>query len=197
MMNHSIRVICWPWRAWPPTARTATALIAAAGLALLPAVCSGSPSSTGSGGSANAGGSPSSQQLAFSRCMRSNGVMHFPDPSSNGQIPKKTPQQLGVSSSRYQAAQRACARLLPNGGNGPTQAALQQSWSDMLSFARCMRSHGVRNWPDPTRYPRHPDRPYFNLTAVGIDPNSPHIIPKIHKCLYLLHGTNPQRLGGS
>jgi hypothetical protein len=129
--------------------------------------------------------------------MRSHGVRNFPDPSSNGQIPKKTPQQLGVSSSRYQAAQRACAHLLPNGGSGPSQAALQQSWSDDLKFARCMRSHGVPNWPDPTRYPRHPERPYFNLTAAGIDPASPQIIPEIHACLHLLHGNNPQHLGGS
>jgi hypothetical protein len=200
MMNNNIRITRRPRRAWSRAARSAAAIIAAAGLALL-AGCGGSPSATGTGGSSNAAGSTSaqsasSQPLAFSRCVRSHGVPNFPDPSSNGQIPKKTPQQLGVSSSQFQAAQSACASLLPNGGQ-TTQAALQQSWSDMANFARCMRSHGVPNWPDPTRYPQHPERPYFNLPATGIDPNAPQVTAKIHTCLYLLHGENPQHLGGS
>jgi hypothetical protein len=184
-----------PRRARPPTARTAAAIIATAALALLAAACSGSPSSTGSGGSPNAGGSANSQQLAFSRCVRSRGVLNFPDPTSSGGIPKETPQQLGVTSAQLQSAQSACIHLLPDGGSGPTPAELQQSWSDMANFARCMRSHGVPNWPDPTRYPPHPERPTFNLQSVGIDPNSPQISTKIHECEPLLHGNNPQHLG--
>lgn len=196
-MNHSTRVIRKPRRAWPPTARTAAAVIAAAGLALLPAI-HGSPSSTGPGGLAYAAGSPNVQKLlAFSRCMRSHGVSNWPDPNSSGQFPKRRLEHLGVSNSGLQAAQTACRHLLPNGGNGPTPAQLAQSWSDFLKFARCMRSHGVRNWPDPTRYAPHPERPYFNLSAAGINPSAPQIVTKIHQCLYLLHGNNPQRLGGS
>ena len=193
MMNESIRVTHWPRRAWPRTARTAAAIIATAGLALLLSACGGSPPSAGSGGSSNAGGSANSQPLAFSRCMRSHGVPTYPDPSSNGQIPKKTLQQLGVSSSQFQAAQSACRSLLPNGGQ-PTQAMLQQAWSDMANFARCMRSHGVPTWPDPTRGSQHPERPIFNLH--GIDPNAPQITTKIHACLYLLHGNNPYMIEG-
>jgi hypothetical protein len=83
----------------------------------------------------------------------------------------------------------------PNGDSGPTSAELQQSWSDMTNFARCMRSHGVPNWPDPTRYPAHPERPTFDLQPVGIDPRSPQISTQIHQCEPLLHGNNPQRLG--
>ncbi|MGH2851737.1 MAG: hypothetical protein ACRDLP_14110 [Solirubrobacteraceae bacterium] len=59
-----------------------------------------------------------------------------------------------------------------------------------------MRRHGAEGWPDPTRYPRHPDRPYFDLQRAGIDPNAPQITTKIRTCLPLLHGTNPQHLGG-
>ena len=129
--------------------------------------------------------------------MRSRGVLNFPDPSIGGAFVKETAQQLGVTSSQYQAAQDACARLLPNGDNGPTATELQQSWTDMASFARCMRSHGVTNWPDPTRYPPHPERPTFNLQPVGVDPNSPHITVEIHECEPLLHGNNPQHLGQS
>ena len=200
MVNDSIRVMRRPRRAWPPTARTAVAIIATASLALPVAAFGASPPSTVAGGSPRARESALSQStttqkaLAYSRCLRSHGVPKFPDPNSSGVLPKETPQQLGVSSSQLQTAQTACRSLLPNGGSGPTPAALQQSWSDFLKFARCMRSHGVSNWPDPTRYPPHPDRPYFNLPA-GIDLNSPQVSTKIHECLPLLHGNNPQRLG--
>ena len=126
--------------------------------------------------------------------MRSDGVPSWPDPNPGGGFPKETPQQLGVSSSRFQAAQSACVHLLPNGG-GPTQSALRQSWSDFRAFARCMRSHGIPTWPDPTRYAQHPDRPTFDLQSLGIDPSSPQVGTRIRECEPLLHGNNPQHLG--
>ena len=45
-MNDSTRVTRRLWRAWPRTARTAAAIIAAAALAPLVTACSGGPSST-------------------------------------------------------------------------------------------------------------------------------------------------------
>jgi hypothetical protein len=80
--------------------------------------------------------------------MRSRGVPSYPDPGSGGVLPKKTPQQLGVSSSEFQAAQGACIHLIPNGGR-PTPAQVQQYRSVMLIYARCIRAHGVSNMPDP------------------------------------------------
>jgi hypothetical protein len=174
MMNDGTRVIRRPRRARPPAARTAAAIIAAAALALL-AACSGSPSSAGSGGSPNAGGSANSpsansqKALAFSRCVRARGVPNWPDPGSGGGIVKETAQQLGVSNSQLQAALNACQHLLPDTGNiDDNPAALHQWWSQMLHFARCMHSHGVPNWPDPSPYPQDPVRPTFNLHAAGI-----------------------------
>jgi len=183
----------------PIPARTAAAIIAAAGLALLAAACGGSPSSTGSGGSSNAGGSASSQSaVAYSHCMRSRGVPNFPDPSGSGGIPKETAQQLGVSSSQLQAAQNACQHLLPNTGNiDDNPAALHQWWSQMLQFARCMHSHGVPNWPDPSAYSQDPQRPTFNLHAAGIGfhlgaqpgniVNSPQIEARVRQCESVVH----------
>jgi subtilase family serine protease len=50
--------------------------------------------------------------LAFSRCMRSNGVPNFPDPRPIGaRTPKETLQQLGTSDSQSQAAVSACNYL--------------------------------------------------------------------------------------
>jgi hypothetical protein len=161
-----------------------------AGLALPASGCGASSSPSGTRTSAQV-----SKTLAFSRCMRAHGVPGFPDPASSGAIPKVALQQLGVSSSRFQSAQNACSHLLPNGGQ-PTQAALQQSWSDFRAFARCMRRHGISSWPDPTPYPRHPERPTFDLESVGIDPSSPQVTSSARECLPQLHGVNPQRLGG-
>jgi hypothetical protein len=107
-------------------ARTLCACTAIAVTVLLTA-CGGSPSSTSSGGSSQAGGSVNSQLLAFSRCMRSNGLPSFPDPLP-GQVTAKFPsaQDLGVSTSLYQTAQNACQHLLPNGGSAPNQTEVQQ-----------------------------------------------------------------------
>src|ERR1700683_3556785 len=115
MMNHRTRVMRRPRRAWPPSApRTATAVIATVVLVLL-AACSGSPSSTGSGGLSAGGSAGSPSAIAYSACMRSQGVPNYPDPDSSGQLPKGDAQQFGVSTSRYQAAQQACQHLLPTG----------------------------------------------------------------------------------
>jgi len=58
----------------------------------------------------------------------------------------------------------ACRHLLPNGGNVPDQAALQQDLTALRGFAQCMRSHGVPNWPDPTTGPD--GNPDFNLVGI-------------------------------
>jgi len=206
MVNDSTRVMLRRRRAWPPVARTAAVLIAAASLTLL-AACGGgssgshvaqlgstapqsSSSSTGSGGSSNAGGSQTSQLLAFAQCMRSNGVPNFPDPTSSDKFPGA--QQLGVSNSQYQAAMSACRHLLPNGGNAPNQAEVQQELTALRSFSQCMRLHGVPNWPDPTV--GSDGNPGFNLVGIhGIpDQNSPQLQNAIHECGHLV----PHALGG-
>lgn len=168
----------------PPAARAAAAAIAAAGLVLLAAACGGSPSSTGSGGSANAAGSANSQVgIGYAGCMRSHGVPKYPDPSSGNELPsglpKVSPEQLGVSSAQYQAAQNACAHLLPNGGQ-LTQSQSQQDLNAMRRFAQCMRVHGVPTWPDPTDGSAGWG---FDLVNVhGFDPNSQQIEQKMDVC---------------
>ena len=135
------------------------AIIAATGLVLLAAACGGSSATQ-----------PAQQNgaVAFSRCMRSHGVANFRDPTTGGVIPKESPQQLGVSSSQFQAAQSSCRHLLPNGGSGPTTAQVQQDRAHALRFSQCVRSHGVTNFPDPASDGRIPDPASF-----GIDQGSP------------------------
>lgn len=180
--------------------RRAAAIIGTSVLALLSAACSATSSvAAGSGSSSSAGGSASSPSaVAYSTCMRSHGVPNFPDPGSSGRVPKADPQALGVSSSQLQAAQRACQHLYPaNGGllgaslrqceetGSCPQAMVQQVVSDMRKFSRCMRSNGVRNWPDPSVDSE--GRPGFNLVPIhGTDWNSPNVQNTIYECEHLM-----------
>jgi hypothetical protein len=50
----------------------------------------------------------------------------------------------------------------------------------MMKFARCMRSSGVANWPDPTV--DNQGRGSFDPQAAGIDASSPRIAAEIHAC---------------
>jgi hypothetical protein len=207
-MNDSTRVMRRPRRAWPLAARAAAAIIGTAALALLAAACNGSPSSAGSGGSSNAGGSASSPSaVAYSQCIRSHGVPDFPDPPSSGVVPKGSAQQLGVSTSQLQAAQTACQDLYPNGGGSGgvltkdslgqcemtgdcPQAVVQQALNVLRKYARCMRAHGVPNWPDPTIDSE--GRPGVNLVPMtGTNWNSPQISNKMQECHHVMPGGVP------
>jgi hypothetical protein len=100
--------------------------------------------------------------------MRSHGVPKFPDPDSSGHLVKESLQQLGVGSARFQSASSDCNHLLPNGGNGPSPAQAQQVKAQGLRFARCVRAHGVPNFPDPDSSGRIPDP-----ATVGVDQGAP------------------------
>jgi hypothetical protein len=180
----------------PRPARTAAAIIATVGLALLAAACGGSPGShvaqlgTTTTKSTTSSPSANSQKvLAFSRCVRAHGVPNFPDPNSSGVLPKRQIAQLTAGNPQFPAAHRACEHLLPNAGQ-PTRAQAQQAWNDMRNFARCIRSHGVANWPDPAPTSQQDQRPFFHLPD-SIDPNAPQITTKIRACQHVLHANNP------
>ena len=108
--------------------------------------------------------------------MRSNGVVNYPDPDSSGVTPKESSQQLGVTPAKFQSAQNSCRHLLPNGGNGPDQAEIQQVAAQGLRFAQCMRTHGVA-LPDPDSSGRIPDP-----ASEGINQGSPQFEAANHAC---------------
>jgi hypothetical protein len=201
MMNDNKRVEHRRWRAGSSTARIAAAGIAMAALALLAAACGGSRSSTGSDGSANAGGSTTSASaVAYSACMRSHGVPNYPDPDSSGQLPKPDAHHVGVSSSQLQATQQACQHLLPNNGDAMNVGSVQQCMladdcpkslvqqvlNEERRFAQCMRSHGVPNWPDPITDSH--GRPVFaiSISKDGFNPYSKPIWAKGNECSHLM-----------
>ncbi len=108
------------------------------------------------------------QLLKFARCMRSHEVPDFPDPDSRGEF-----SNYGVdpNSPAFQGADHKCSAYLP-AGRQPTSAQLAQmnrAFHQLLRFAKCMRSHGVPNYPDPTR----PAGGGVQLLIPGVNQNSP------------------------
>lgn len=99
--------------------------------------------------------------LAFTRCMRDNGVPEFPDPEfdAEGQVILK-PLPETIDQQALQQAFGACRSMLRDVVNafGPEDTAEFQD--AMLSFAQCMRDEGVTGFPDPN----------FGLTGPFFDP---------------------------
>ena len=120
------------------------------------AVTGASSSTTGSRSTAASTGPPDA--LAFSQCMRRNGVPSFPDPSPGGGFAFHASQAL-INSPAFKTAQSKCARLI---GGGPPVPGTQthpsaRTLNKLLKIAECMRQHGITQFPDPrTSVPANP-----------------------------------------
>jgi hypothetical protein len=90
--------------------------------------------------------------LKLAQCMRAQGVPNFPDPSSTGGL--FIPNDINTEAPAFRSAQRACARLA--GGEGGTTGSSASRRAQLLALAKCMRSHGVPNFADPTSSPPPP-----------------------------------------
>ncbi|WP_020557265.1 hypothetical protein [Embleya scabrispora] len=56
------------------------------------------------------------RQRELAKCMRENGVPNFPDPSSEGQLPKLDESSgIDPANPAFQAAEKACAKYQPTG----------------------------------------------------------------------------------
>ncbi len=150
-------------------------LAAAVGLT----ACGSSLSNTGGSTAAQADPANSGKALQFSRCMRSHGVSNFPDPSG-GELKlqiQKTPNSTAVNGVEvngptFQAAMQACRSYLPNGGH-ITAAQTARAKAQALAMSRCMRSHGVPNFPDPQFSAGPGGGIGVRIGGAGIDPSSP------------------------
>jgi hypothetical protein len=108
----------------------------------------------------------------FASCMRSHGEPNFPDPDAQGNLTINPSSGIDPSSSRFQAAQRACAKFLPNGGQPPSPAQQAKMQQQALKFSACMRAHGVPNFPDPN-FGSGGKIAIRIGSSSGIDPRSP------------------------
>jgi hypothetical protein len=128
------------------------AIAALIGLAVMAAGCGGSTSPGRSGG----GGSSSvlARFDAYASCMRRHGIQDFPDPTTSPgggvafQINGGPGSDLGRANPRFVAADKACRELLPRGGTAPAPLSAQRIAGE-VTWASCMRAHGLPGFPDP------------------------------------------------
>jgi len=174
------------------------------------------PSTNGGGGSALAAGGPSSSSggnsheqtgfelqagdpqdaLKFSECMRTNGVPNFPDPNGQGVIRGDSSEGLDPTSPAFQKASKACAKDIHHVAPSPAQIAQREAAA--LSFSKCMRSHGVTNFPDPQFGSGGSIRISLGRgpgSAGDLDPNSPIFQRAQQDCGSLLPGVAGQKTG--
>lgn len=169
------------------SARVASIVFVLGGVGLLASACgngSASPgvASTGStsttsttlSNASSSSGSPYDKAVAYAMCMRSNGITDMPDPGNNGTFNIKglhpgPNSDLSPGNARYVRANRICQHLLPRGGQ-VTPAARQHNQAQALQWARCMRAHGLLDFPDPGS---NGAISIHSIQAAGFGPESP------------------------
>jgi hypothetical protein len=132
--------------------------------------------------STTTGSRTSSQAVEFADCMRAHGVPSFPDPNGG----RRPTSVADTGTPAFKSASRACARLAPGGAGGVRSTESQ--YLAALTFAKCMRTHGVPGIPDPTRG-SGPDPGglslgygvYFAMSP-SFDPNAPAVLRAAGAC---------------
>jgi hypothetical protein len=123
--------------------------------------------------------------------MRNHGVSNFPDPvvksSANG-----SSVTIGINPSisgqpAFNTAQKACQHIIGSPGNGPdsSPAARQARTQAFIAFARCLRSHGFPNFPDPDAQGKLSQEA---ITRAGINFHTPALLTAGKSCASVTHG---------
>jgi hypothetical protein len=112
-------------------------------------------------------------------CMRAHGVPNFPDPHGGGGGVNLAGTGIDPQSPAFKSARLACAKLAPAATGGVR--ATEPQFLAALTFAKCMRTEGFPDFPDPTRVDSPPGPIlilgpglFFRVSAV-FNPNAPHV----------------------
>jgi hypothetical protein len=171
--------------------RRAKPLAAAiASIALLAAGCgSSSPSSPNAASAA----SFTAAAFKYSSCMRNHGLSSFADPTMtdhNGQQVAYLTATIPINPSpAFKSAQNACRGILPTPINASAAQLAQQQQAreqHLLAFAKCLRSHGIPDFPDPTSQGQ---LTLEMVNAAGIDLHAPTVLTAAKSCLGTSDGT--------
>ncbi|GAA3227072.1 hypothetical protein GCM10010468_55720 [Actinocorallia longicatena] len=107
-----------------------------------PKVASADP---GASSSAAPAGDSEASPIKYSRCMREQGLTWYPDPQPDGGLVVSEPE--GTDPKKVEAAETACKKYFP--GGGAKGKAPAEDIAKVQQAAKCMREHGVANYPDP------------------------------------------------
>jgi hypothetical protein len=83
--------------------------------------------------------------LAYSACMRKNGVPSFPDPNGAGNLVLTPNTKINPASPQYERALVTCKNLGPAGasGEGMTPAQHAKALTALTRYVACMRAHAI------------------------------------------------------
>ncbi|MCU1486624.1 MAG: hypothetical protein JWN67_3370 [Actinomycetia bacterium] len=120
-------------------------------VAATPTTAAAQTGETSSSATTSAPTTPLEKAQAYAKCMRSHGVANFPDPvaTPSGGYGFRT-QGVDPKSSAFQSASEACDELVPGGWGEPGKALTPADQQEWLDWARCIRTHGVPDFADPT-----------------------------------------------
>ncbi len=111
--------------------------------------------------------------------MRPHGLKDFPDPIAGHAKQFNVGPGLNPASPAFQAAGKACRNVIPRPAGGGGGVSASES-AMALEHARCMRSKGVPNYPDPTYHGGR--RTVEPLSNYGVDTESPAFLSAAKKC---------------
>jgi hypothetical protein len=163
---------------------TLGAIVTAATVPLLAAGCGGGLQARARIGSSSTTAVTTARNrlVAYSDCMRTERVPNFPEPNRSGRIPMRKVDaliddpQLALASV---ACEGVCGSARPSAAAASSQC-LALDTAGRLSFARCMRTHGVTKFPGAAA-----DGAVSGamVRARGIDMNSSAFVRAVAECL--------------
>jgi hypothetical protein len=123
--------------------------------------------------------------FVFAKCMREHGVHVEASTPAPGTI------KLGISGNinprRMKAAQHACRKYAPATAAKrrltPGERVAREE--ALLKFAKCMREHGVRAFPDPNSGGQ---LTHGMLSDAGINDHEPSVLRAADACAAVTHG---------
>jgi hypothetical protein len=123
-----------------------SSLTLAVGCAIAIAACGSS-----SGSKAGSGTSFVAVAREYAQCMRAHGQPSFPDPTAQGTFTLNG-SNINPHSPVYKAAQQECKnqRAAVLGASPYKRKTSESQKLRDLKFAKCMRAHGITDYPDPT-----------------------------------------------
>jgi len=118
-----------------------------------------------------------SSYVAYAACLNKRGV-RVEAARTGGLVWEAGPGIPTPGSPPDLAAERDCKSLRPKGGldHAPTAAQTAQNLALMLRYSKCIRAHGVPNFPDPT------SQGIRISSSSGINLNSPAFLAAERSC---------------
>jgi hypothetical protein len=144
-------------------------------LAIVGVLAAGCGDDTAGGNASAANGEREARDAAlnYARCMREHGV-DMPDPTfdGGGGIKQKVPKPK-VPKAKFREAEQACEKYEESESEAPelSEEEQQEFREAALANARCMREHGIENFPDPT-FPGSGEA-QIRAPEGAVDPNDP------------------------